>query len=455
MFILSTRASAMASYLAGSLLLCSCALVVSTPAEDGGRGVPYSLPRSVLKVTTTVTPSTTPQLGALITLKVEPVHVADAGARFLLQHYTNIFFSETLDVTTNSRGLLESVSSVSDDQTGEILKSLAKAAIGVTQIQSTGLLARTDLDAAQRLVADIEHAMMTQLAQAGGTWETHVPLPASLASAKHTFPVTPNHPVPGWQLSISIEAVAPPDQPDEPPPAYRRHAPTDAVTGIVVRGNDPFVAKAELTWEWKIPEDLTARIAELRKGEEAQSASQLERLLLQVGATEGVIKKITTASSVFHLPDYAPAFVIPVYRAGFSKRDHTTTLVDGQLIKVESDQPSPIAGIVGWPLDVMRDVITIPTEFLQLKFDLATKQEALDNKETEAREAQAQAEVAYEEALAAAKAAEYVYENSRNVGDPERLIAAWGAFRVAAANANQAAIEAGKPIPFPTLPDLP
>lgn len=88
-------------------------------------------------------------------------------------------------------------------------------------------------------------------------------------------------------------------------------------------------------------------------------------------------KTKTLLEEVVLLPNEGPVFSIDVTRAAFVKKETELTFEDGFLTSVRIKKPSEILGLVEIPLNAVKEIVSLPTELIQLKVDTTKKSKEL------------------------------------------------------------------------------
>lgn len=101
----------------------------------------------------------------------------------------------------------------------------------------------------------------------------------------------------------------------------------------------------------------------------------------QIPYTINLLKKVSSAnvnkfslkSTNVLLPNDAPISVLPLEAGMFVNTEYKTEFKNGMLTKVDATRPSEAAGFVSIPLNIVKRILALPTELLQLKIDYSSK----------------------------------------------------------------------------------
>lgn len=171
---MKNRKASIASLLALLLVLVSCAVVKTTNISDRDEGLTYNLPKGKIKLVikepakkkssaakttgTTVTTTTTVTLPAAsplpsptpapkkkdetkapkIEITTSVVLYPDQTQEYLLNYNRSVLSSDDVKVTKNNKGFLTKLDISSQDESGEIVVTLAKTAFSIVTLAATG-----------------------------------------------------------------------------------------------------------------------------------------------------------------------------------------------------------------------------------------------------------------------------------------------------------------------------
>jgi len=87
-------------------------------------------------------------------------------------------------------------------------------------------------------------------------------------------------------------------------------------------------------------------------------------------------------SMTFDLPNSSPTELLKVTSGAFSTTEHVTEFQDGVLVAHKEERPSELLSVAKIPYDVAKALIKIPAEILSLKVDYSSKEAALIDAQT-------------------------------------------------------------------------
>ncbi len=229
----------------------------------GAEGVTYCLPRTLVELIVTVSEKQAPKGGIQfeVGLSIQPHLVADPTKEFALSRNTSSFSIDDVKVSLNPSGLLASVGTESTDASLELARGVvdaALAAVKVSALASSGAFALEDAqaptadDAERAARQQIDEAIVRQMRPLVGTHRRFWALP-STGLLENTFA---DFPARGWSLKVSMTRVdmaglvAAPSSSDGSGPD-----PAVPIEGIYVRGVEPYVATATVSWFLDLPAD--------------------------------------------------------------------------------------------------------------------------------------------------------------------------------------------------------
>lgn len=338
--------------------LYACAIVTSLPADDGGEGIAYMLPRALLPVELV-------HDGSAFELRITaPVLVGDGKHRYVLQRSGNIFTSDTTTISVNpATGLLSALDVKSTDQTLPAVVQLssglkAEAADAVTTV----MVFRGLFDPGW---GDAEVTQFNlRLGWAAADYA------ARLSAEKNCAAAGTPEVCAGAKIVLTKAAEAAASAPSTKDPEAAARAVEALGFAITVEGG----AGAE-----RKPADCSAGFC----------------YRINVPHVVTVKGPGTSNSAVFGLPNRSPSFVMPLERWAFVKTTHDVKLDDGVFKSITTDRPSSALAVAAAPLDVASAALRAVGELVQLKVDLSGKEKAL----ADAKVAEIQAKAALDKAL--------------------------------------------------------
>jgi hypothetical protein len=310
------------SCICAALVMNGCAIVAtervgSSPVAGGPgtTGVPYLLPKALLPLELIVN-------GAQVRVDIlEPIYVGDPEHAYVLRYDASAFSSDTVTLEVDPKtSLLKSVTLISKDETGEVLKKAIATFVRAESAAGPGdtVLLQTMLDPSDPATiaavrAQIDAALDTYLK---GRQAACSEAPAEPECRK--FSDLPNQGVPATLLEVkpmgSTEARA-----------AMAAARPDCSIGICHRATVPY---------------------------------RIDMSLFGQGRT-----------TVVQLPNHGPILALALQRHAFVQSQHTATLNNGMLQKYEAIKPSSALALVSWPLDVYDAVVKTTAQIVQLKID--------------------------------------------------------------------------------------
>jgi hypothetical protein len=415
--------------------LASCStgsLLRTSKAEAGAKGVPYSLPRSVLKLTLDVARVTQPRSGFNVSLSSEVLTVPDRSRSYLLQHRTSAAREDDVKIATTADGLLTTIVAHSDDKAIDMVKALAGGAAGVAQLFAG---VPGEVRAAGFVGGGAsEESVLGPLV---GKHEIFVPLTsqATWSATDRAFVVVEDFtPFPSAPFTDQIRfkvllmpAGMSADDSGHPPHLTVNEPSALPVDGVLVAARSPV----------------------------------LFRSVVEIGPAAGPFG-FAFVQQLAAIPDYSPVVTLDYDRARFVKTTYSSKFDNGVLTSFDTNRPSSGLAIASAPLVIAKEILRVPAEILQLKFDISSKEKQLVESEAElaksvaasnpdtAKELQDSAikqnnlEAAYYAALEDVAVAQMAFNNAATNEKPQ----AKKAYIQAASAANNAAIAAGFPPPY-------
>lgn len=412
------------------LAACSTGSLLRTDkATSGAKGVPYSLPRSVLKLTLDVSRVTQPKAGFSVSLASEVLTVPDRERSYVLKHRTSAGREDDVKIATTSDGLLTTIVAHTDDKSIEMVKALAGGAAGVARIlagapaamQAAGFIddGQTQEDVLGPLVGKHEILVpLTDKAEWSQTDRAFV-----VVSDLEPFASTDQVRLKVLLLPSGMAANA-----STPPIPLEVDAPSSLpADGVLVAARSPVVFRAQIDF--------------------GASGNTFGHAFVQQFAS---------------IPDYSPVLMLDYDRARFVKTTYSSKFEDGVLTNFDANRPSSGLAIASAPLGIAKEILKVPAEILQLKFNISSAEKQLVDSEAalaksvaaaapdtakqqqETAIAQNNLAAAYYAALEDVSIAQAAYNSAPANEKPQ----AKKAYIQAANAANNAAIAAGLAPPF-------
>eukprot|EP01156_Anaeramoeba_ignava_P011256 Anaeramoba_ignava/a482504_22.p1 GENE.a482504_22~~a482504_22.p1 ORF type:complete len:320 (+),score=60.61 a482504_22:1682-2641(+) len=102
--------------------------------------------------------------------------------------------------------------------------------------------------------------------------------------------------------------------------------------------------------------------------------------------------KNSTVKKIIYLPNNSPLMIMEINREVFVKKITNLEFENGVLTKVEIKKPSSLVEIVSLPVNILKAIVGIPAELIQLKINTSSKEKELSEKLKEEIEAKKQLE---------------------------------------------------------------
>jgi hypothetical protein len=342
-------------------------------------GIPYALPMTVFVVEADVTEKTdakpaadsqaskqaaaadaakTPKkadpppaksdLTATITLT--PQRVPDPRKRYVIQHQEADWFSDEMSIGISDTGLLKSISAVGEDKTGEAVIAVVNTAINIFKlIHGVPSGGTADVLRVKPCKAPTIDQITNTLKRLKGGHSAFAALPAAEGDATTDLP--------GGYGTITVSAT---------PVGAQNALATDDAAATNVRNSESDAAKADGI-KVVVPEPYRVRaslqvVGSSANGEIIRDACPAE---------------IVSVDTVSLVPDHSPVFTVSMDRASLVKTERKLELTDGMVSKSSIVRPSPALAGAQLPLAITERLVKLPTELIQLKFDITSKEKEL------------------------------------------------------------------------------
>jgi hypothetical protein len=333
-----------------------------------------------------------PPLTDMITVTVLP-SVADTRYRYSanLKHYATR--SDTLNLKTTSAGLLSTTTAKSEEQSAQILVTLAKsiAAAGGLGPSGTGSFA----------LAKLGNSLEKSLTAKGSTED-----PASyIACGNGMQRLETDEPDP-----FTFEYIFDPTAETVTQAIIDCHGVVKQITLSPWKYIESSLCAlgADYIFSWQsIGPEVKPKKSDKEANAEGWAGLFYRRLLpyrLDVYKGNRVFDKKTvweresfTLLKTVHieLPNASPPELLKFTGTAFAKRDFDTEFNDGLLISHKEERPSEALSIVAIPYDIIKAAISVPADIISLKVNYSNQETTLV--ETQTRLLQAQK--AYQDAL--------------------------------------------------------
>lgn len=268
--------------------------------------------------------------------------IPDPKERYLARLSHWITHADSLKIGTTDAGLLKTVSGTSTDKTGAILEDTAKAIIA-------GLKASVGMPGTTVASSHLE-----------------TPDPCSLVSAfatqafSYEYTLNPSETTERTSMNCTLQKLG---------SAFRISAKKVADVGSGQAGSGPASSGAAPP----VPATPVANLESCHcvKGLVYRRPVRWEFSIEKVSdvGKPGVPIRTTTIL----LPNEGPAMVASMETGPFIPTSYDIAFQDGMLTKWDVDRPSELYAIIQIPLNILKDVIALPTQLIQLKLDYSSK----------------------------------------------------------------------------------
>ena len=268
--------------------------------------------------------------------------IPDPQERYVAKLSHWITHADTLKIGTTESGLLKTVSGTSTDKTGAILEDTAKAIIAGLKA-SVGLPGRAP--SSTNLETPDPCVLVPAFATQAFTYEY------TLNPSDSTERTTMNCTLQRLGSTFRISAKKVSDVASGAPKSGTASTTTAATVDVSAVGESAschcvkgLVYRRPVRWEFSIE-----KVSEVGK--------------------PGVPIRTTTIL----LPNEGPAMVASMETSPFIATSYDIAFQDGMLTKWDVDRPSELYAIIQIPLNVLKDLIALPTQLIQLKLDYSSK----------------------------------------------------------------------------------
>lgn len=243
--------------------------------------------------------------------------VPDTSRTFVADLSHNVFVDDDLKIAVGANGLLQSTNATHTDRTGDVLVELAKTAAGVA-----------------KLIAGVPTGGFKMFSSA----ERGAPEPRPFRFETVFDPSAVQSPLAlkgGYQLTVTplgSEGVA------------LSAPPKTAFGGGRFEG---------LVYRRQVPYQL------------------------ELTSTDRAVSVDTQTSVVVLLPNKGPEVLVPVSGRPFTTATHGVTFEDGMLVRRDLLAPSEVLGVASIPPRLLEQIVSLPTELLQLKIDTTARETTL------------------------------------------------------------------------------
>jgi hypothetical protein len=243
--------------------------------------------------------------------------VPDTSRTFVADLSHNAFVDDDLKIAVGANGLLQSTNATHADRAGDVLVELAKTAAGVAKLMAGGPLGSRSFSAARKGAPESRPFRFEKILD-----PSIVQSPLALKGG-HQLTVTPLG-------SDGVELSAPPKT------AWGRGG---SFEGLVYRRQVPY--------------------------------------LLELSSTDPAVSVDTQTSVVVLLPNKGPEVLVPLSGRPFTTATHGVTFEDGMLVRRDVLAPSEVLGVASIPPRILEQIVSLPTELIQLKIDTTAREGTL------------------------------------------------------------------------------
>jgi hypothetical protein len=311
-----------------ALIGCTSASLKSRRVTEAGRvhrGVAYFLPEVLIKISAdlqTAAPAAAPASTDYYSIQVEQLTVPDPKHMYALSLKPAPYASDHFNLVVNANGFLSSVNASNEDRTGQIIEALAQTAANAFETAGAAAKVPNPLPRHLDYIFDPSDPAEIKKAMAEFKIEGHqlINIECKPLKGLESVPPAPS--------STKKEKASPKKQEECP------RLTEDKADGVFYRSALPYILSVKPSI---------------------------------VGANN------TNIQQVVMLPNRAPIFEIDVRRAPFVAVNTAMTFTNGYLTSLDYTKPSEIEGFVSIPLELSKMALSVPTNLLQLKIDLANK----------------------------------------------------------------------------------
>jgi hypothetical protein len=191
-------------------------------------------------------------------------------------------------------------------------------------------------------------------------------------------PFVPSIPVPGAALTaltkegtpkklLAFDMVIDPTPPPSPPPLRRPNSIEEANAKL----KDYKIQLSLINWEGQRTVIPSASPLDPSQG------VYYRPLLPWTLRVESTDNNLFIKDATIYLPNGAPILSLDITRAAFVTKSIHYTFTDGILTQLEISKPSEVLGFVDIPLNVIKAIVALPTELIQVKIDTSKMNQGL------------------------------------------------------------------------------
>lgn len=307
----------------------------------------YYLPETVLKIKTTVkvevhydsennkivAPSKIIERHFEITKEI----IADTKEPLMLNYCPNMFMSDNIKYGVNEKGLLENVSITTEDRSSDIISKLTA----------------------------VPQKMLSKVVESGetGTQGGSVDLKRDLLAEPGTFTkikeFTAEFVVKAWSLAEKIEWQIQIENEFDNSNYEVFNA------GFNINSSDIRETAPSL-------QDLVNKVCP------GSNTTSVKGILTHPLKTIELKFATDTKLGFFTVVDKSKLIIVPVKRAAFVKQVNNIGIQNGLLLSNEIVRPSSMEGLISIPINILKAIVSIPGQIVQLKINNTNKQKELE-----------------------------------------------------------------------------
>lgn len=334
---------------------------VSTPATS-----PTSTAQSITNnVTVNTAPASTaknevapvaePSLQFTVTIKGNQV-IPDTGKTYFLEYFPENSSDDEVSISVNSNQLLQTNSAKSTDDSGKAVVMVAKLIGEVAKLVATNGLGGVTTYPMISETNPVEPSKKTYVCKLKPTTIETFLDPSSNPSTPYTLEALNNlvhaH---GLPLDFTITPVSKTSNslPDAKSCQHKWGSWfDDECSGIFFRASVPYQLTVSVNQDSKFDP------LEENQSDKAKTADKLTSCLTPESST----RNLTILA-----PNDGPIFSVDVSRAALVTKKTDLTITDGMLTKIDVNKPSQLIAGLQIPLDIVKELASIPADILTLR----------------------------------------------------------------------------------------
>lgn len=312
----------------------------------------YYLPESIIRIKTTAKVAVAYDSGNKIMIgssnlieesfAVTTEMIADTGKLLLLSYVPNMFMSDEIKYSVNSKGLLEALNLTTDDRTSNVISRISEAPqiiLGSSPVPAGGTALKSILAPQTPATVKIKEFTSECVIKASD--------------------IKVNGKMAEWNLAIINELGV-----DEPSQTL--------TAGFCVKLSPCSDSRGEISK--LIPHGSSLKAGGIK--------GILTRSIMNIGLTIEPEQKNVSNNSlsplIIAIANISDVVVIPVKRRAFAKRVNKIVLQDGIVLSNEINSPSSVEGFISIPVDILKAIVSIPGQLIKFRYDNTTRLDALE-----------------------------------------------------------------------------